>query len=385
METPHRLPDAVSLDQLRQATEKDAQQLPSRARNRKRVTLRRIIRDTLLTVPVLALLLWLLFLPGSQSEETLPQSSAQSAAQSAGIETAFDYLEVSGRVGATPVINLTKPISLAGAKERVYEEGKGRVIEDGQPVLLAITAFDGNSGELLNPSGRAKLQVGFATPENFERELLKAVVGHTEGSRVVVVRRLRDDKLAPGATSPFEIDVVDILPSIATGTPQDGVNGKPLTVELGEIGPRMTHQGEPPTNLATQLLLKGDGPQVEKGDKIVAQYIMSRWSDGVVRQSTWDRGVPELIDLSTAMPGLVQALTDQRVGSRIAITIPPDLATGEDTMTVVVDILGASAGVRETPKNANSSQSGNPSQSGAVVVDRAQSGQSHATSQSGAH
>ena len=43
--------------------------------------------------------------------------------------------------------------------------------------------------------------------------------------------------------------------------------------------------------------------------------------------------------MSDIMPGLLQLLVDQRVGSRLAITIPPDQATGDDTLCVVIDIL----------------------------------------------
>lgn len=330
--------------------------LPSRSeihgtRPRPRITLPRIIRDIAIILPLFVLLMWMVFYPSTQSAQ--PQQAAQSQPQSARIESAFDNLEVSGRVGATPVVTLKKPVSLVGVKERVYEEGKGRIIAEGQPVLLAITAFDGNSGELLNPSGRSKLQVGYALEEHFEPELLHAVIGRAEGTRIVMIRKIKDDALAPNATSPFEIDIVDILPSIATGVVQANNNGSPLQVDVGEAGPRVSHTGKAPANLTTQLLLKGEGAQVHSGDKIVAQYIMSRWSDGVVRQSSWDRGTPELIDLSTAMPGLVQGLIDQRVGSRVALTIPPDQATGEDTMVVVVDILGAAPGTEQ----ANQSQS----------------------------
>ena len=44
------------------------------------------------------------------------------------------------------------------------------------------------------------------------------------------------------------------------------------------------------------------------------------------------------------MKGLATALVDQKVGSRLAITIPPDLAAGDDTLCVVIDILGTEPG-----------------------------------------
>ena len=40
----------------------------------------------------------------------------------------------------------------------------------------------------------------------------------------------------------------------------------------------------------------------------------------------------------------VEALVDQRVGSRLVVTIPPELATGDDTLVAVVDVLGTSPG-----------------------------------------
>ena len=66
----------------------------------------------------------------------------------------------------------------------------------------------------------------------------------------------------------------------------------------------------------------------------------------------------------TAMTGLKQTLVDQRVGSRLAISIPPDLANGDDTLCIVIDILGAE------PASDNASQSGaSAEQTGATPSD----------------
>ena len=54
--------------------------------------------------------------------------------------------------------------------------------------------------------------------------------------------------------------------------------------------------------------------------------------------------MPAVVNLNTAMKGLTNALVDQKVGSRLAITIPPDLAAGDDTLCVVIDILGTEPG-----------------------------------------
>jgi len=275
--------------------------------------------------------------------DAVAASSARSEhpAQSGG---AADLVQVSGRQGATPVVTVTGPLDVVDLKVRELVAGDGREITEGSPVVLAITAFDGEDGTILSPQGRPQLRVGRADDQDLGGELAGQVIGRTEGSRLVFVRRVAasqsGEAQVPGG---IEVDVVDVLPSVATGEEEpgeaDAAQG-PLTVTLGDDGPIMSHQGAAPSDLATQVLLRGDGAQVGDGDAVVAQFIVAGWSDGIVRSSTWATGVPQSIDLATVMPGLRDALVDQRVGSRIAVTIPPDQASGDDTLCTVVDILG---------------------------------------------
>ena len=123
----------------------------------------------------------------------------------------------------------------------------------------------------------------------------------------------------------------------------DGEQPHEATIALAlcaPIKPVIAHSGSAPSAVTTQVLLQGSGPQVASGDQVVAQYIVTDWDSATVRSSTWSNGMPQLISLDTTMAGLRDALTDQRVGSRIAVTIPPDQAEGDDTLCVVVDILG---------------------------------------------
>ena len=117
-------------------------------------------------------------------------------------------------------------------------------------------------------------------------------------------------------------------------------------------GPLISHIPTLPGGVTTQALIKGDGVQVHEGDRVVAQFTVIGWTDGVVRVSTWETGVPAVVNLNTAMKGLANALVDQKVGSRLAITIPPDLAAGDDTLCVVIDILGTEPGSSPTGNNA---------------------------------
>ncbi|PID98226.1 MAG: peptidylprolyl isomerase [Actinobacteria bacterium] len=288
--------------------------------------------------------------------ERAPQSTVT---ETRTLPSVFDNIEVSGRVGAIPVVDIKGPVTVSGFKRHVVESGQGREISADTPVLVSVTAFDGESASTLSPAGQPQLFVGRADETTLGPELLSVVVGAREGSRTIVVRLLEEKGRAPGATSPYEIDVVDVLPAIATGTEVPDTHDSPLSVKVGEEGPSISHGDAAPASLTTQLLLKGEGRQVTKDDRVVAQFIVQGWSDGQVRSSTWSTGVPELLALDDVMQGLAQSLVDQHVGSRLAITIPPDLATGDDTLCVVVDILGT-----EPPKQADdASMSGETSQS----------------------
>ena len=281
-------------------------------------------------------LAWWAFHPRPAANE----ASAPEAATQSPTLALFDRVTVSGRVGATPTLEIKAPLEIDGFKARVLEEGSGREITEGSPVLVSVTAFDGTSGRMLSESGRPQMSLGIVGSGQINDDLSRLVTGKREGTRVLAFRSIT---MGDGSTNTIEVDVVDILPSIATGTSVDASVG-PLSVEMSPEGPIISHIDALPGGVTTQTLMKGDGVQVHEGDRVVAQFTVLGWTDGTVRVSTWETGVPEVINLGTAMKGLATALVDQKVGSRLAITIPPDLAAGDDTLCVVIDILGTEPG-----------------------------------------
>ena len=277
--------------------------------------------------------------------QTMP--GADATAQSTTLPL-FDRVTVSGRVGATPTIDIKAPLDVDGFKARVIEEVTGREITEGSPVLVSVTAFDGTSGRMLSESGRPQMSLGIVGSDQISSDLAMLVTGKHEGSRILAFRTVA---MGDGSPNTREIDVVDILPSIATGTSVDATVG-PMSVEMSPEGPLISHIATLPGGVTTQALIKGDGVQVHEGDRVVAQFTVLGWTDGVVRVNTWETGVPAVVNLNTAMKGLTNALVDQKVGSRLAITIPPDLAAGDDTLCVVIDILGTEPGTSTAGDNA---------------------------------
>ena len=246
----------------------------------------------------------------------------------------LERIQVSGNVGRVPILKLSEPVSVSETKTKLLERGGGRQITKGAPLLVSITSFSGENGHVLSTNQRSTFDVGPAETQSFEPELLDGVIGKTEGSRVLFVRPVTNK-----GQRTTEINVVDILPSVAWG---DAVKdpGKPLKVTMTEAGPRPSHDGQkPPADLTVQTLVTGGGQQVRADDTVLVQYLAARWDDSVEISSTWATGIPKMIPLRTAMAGVEQALLDQRVGTRLAITIPPDQASGDSTLMVIIDIL----------------------------------------------
>lgn len=249
-------------------------------------------------------------------------------------ESWVDRIHVSGSVGRIPTLSLSGPVSVASSKMIELETGNGREITADSPLIVSITSFDGETGQLLSAEGRGRVQVGSANSETFDPTLLDGVIGKTEGSRVLFVR-----PVSSGTDRKTELNVVDIMHSAASGEAVEDPGG-PLKVTMTETGPNIAHEdGDPPSTLTVQTLVRGDGQQVQSEDNVLVQYVTASWGDSVVHESTWWTGVPQVLNMKSAMPGVRVALLDQRVGTRVAITIPPEQASGDATLTMVVDII----------------------------------------------
>lgn len=123
----------------------------------------------------------------------------------------------------------------------------------------------------------------------------------------------------------------------------------------GEFGvkPTLTFPATPaPTELQVSVLHEGDGEVVEAGDKLVCHYFGQVW-DGPVFDTSFDRGqtVGFPIGVGAVIQGWDQGLVGQRVGSRVLLVIPADLAYGARgipqagipggaTLVFVTDIVG---------------------------------------------
>lgn len=119
--------------------------------------------------------------------------------------------------------------------------------------------------------------------------------------------------------------------------------------------PQLTFpSGGAPEGLVVKVLSQGDGAEVKAGDTIVVNYLGQAW-DGGVFDNSYDRGatIDFPIGVGAVIGGWDQGLVGQNIGSRVLLSIPPELAYGQRgvpqagiaggaTLVFVVDVVGVS-------------------------------------------
>jgi peptidylprolyl isomerase len=101
-------------------------------------------------------------------------------------------------------------------------------------------------------------------------------------------------------------------------------------------------------------IIAGNGPPVESGQSVKAQYVGVKWADGSQIDSTWDRGSTVEMSIGTGqvIPGFDRGLVGVTAGSRVLLVVPPKDGYGEagvpaagitatDTLVFVVDVLAS--------------------------------------------
>lgn len=109
-------------------------------------------------------------------------------------------------------------------------------------------------------------------------------------------------------------------------------------------------EGEPPTELVAEDIVKGKGPAAKPGDQLRMQYVGNSWSTSEQFDASWDRGQPFEFQLGAGMviPGWDQGLEGMRRGGRRLLVIPPEMGYGpsgqppaiapNETLVFVVDL-----------------------------------------------
>lgn len=105
------------------------------------------------------------------------------------------------------------------------------------------------------------------------------------------------------------------------------------------------------TKLTTKTLIEGKGAAVQKGQTLTVNYVGVSYADGTEFDSSWRSGqfFKFVFGTGGVIKGWDQGLAGAKVGSRVQLDIPADLAYGENptggqpagALRFVVDILAA--------------------------------------------
>lgn len=270
--------------------------------------------------------------------------------------TASDAVDVSGSLGASPVIDADGPFEVDRVERTVLLDGAGTRAAEGDLVEVALTLLNATTGDRAPGTARSRvlLSAGHTLPA-----LIAAIVCTPMESRLVAVvpaelayGSVGQPELAigPGDDVVFVIDVLAQVPLQAWGEPVALPDDFPgLTVDADEDGrPRVAIPAEDaPTELRSAVIREGDGPVLEAGQEFLVQFQALNWRTGEIFDETWG-DVPR--SLLTVLPGVDASLVGLPLGSRVVIVVPPadgfgsagspsSGIAGTDTVVYVVDLL----------------------------------------------
>lgn len=261
-------------------------------------------------------------------------------AQSQPSEPPEPPITVSGAFGRVPVATFDVPLPLTPTDSETLVEGEGRMLVADGPALLALTAYDGATGELLADRGAGEARTLLLSPEEVGEDVYPVLLGVAEGSRLLLTQPVTVQD-----ADRMLVLVIDVLHTRAQGEevePRQGFEDITITEDDGVPSIALPDR-EPPDTLAVGTVIRGEGRQVSAEHTVTMQYVAVVWPGGDIYDSTWADGqVPRTVDLAETLTGLRDGLVDQTVGSRVLILVPPAQGTGDQHLVFLVDILAVS-------------------------------------------
>ncbi|MFC8851235.1 MULTISPECIES: FKBP-type peptidyl-prolyl cis-trans isomerase [unclassified Micromonospora] len=187
-----------------------------------------------------------------------------------------------------------------------------------------------------------------------KKRRLQSILGALAGLAVVgvlitvfvVVNQGKDDAPEQPAAAPSASEPAEEQPT-APPAPQlpEGSDPALATKPKVEAG-----KGEL-TKLKVTTLIEGKGPAVKSGQQITTNYVGVFYKDGKEFDASWNGGQPATfpIGVGQVLKGWDQGLVGVKVGSRVQLDIPADLAYGKNppegypagALRFVVDVLAA--------------------------------------------
>ncbi len=304
------------------------------------------------------------------SATVIATSQPDTCESSDTVTTAASLVNV-GQVAETPVpeVFFPTPLKTTGTERLTIADGDGQQAANGSAVDFQVSVFFGVTNEFLTSSSYDSAQpvrrvVDSDSEDFFSRELHCA----TSGEQIVFTSTVadvfgpipEDDIIQNTSTVVVVVDVQQAYMPRPTGRASLPERGLPQVVDHPEGFHGISFpMAPPPSDLAIQTIIQGDGPVASDGDQVVVHFTGVVWETQSVFSSSFDQLTPitlSLVDGSLegattgVIGGVYQAILDARVGSRVLAVIPPEFGypAGSTppgvppgaTLVYVFDVLG---------------------------------------------
>lgn len=274
-----------------------------------------------------------------------------------------DAIAVTGQFGKEHEVTLDTPLKPAGMQRTIVKEGSDEPTQDGDHVELVISIFNGRDGEPVGaPAQEVTLQVG---NKDIYQVFAASYDCISPGSRVVVTAPVSDlygeDGEPEQGLSGDDVLVVvtDVLGTVDPADVEEPTvpdlpkpkrwKGTLPEVTFADEGPPtlVLPEEEPPSRLLLSILTEGTGDTVAATDTVVLHYQGTGWNSGEIFDQSYG-GTPAVFPVGGVVPGFAAALVDQKVGTRLVVSMPPELAYGTDpeahelggeTLVFIIEIL----------------------------------------------
>ncbi|WP_188194050.1 FKBP-type peptidyl-prolyl cis-trans isomerase [Nonomuraea sp. SYSU D8015] len=293
---------------------------------------------------------------GGTSASTGASPGASASASSFAVPSG---VKVAGDVGAKPTVTFPAGSPATKSSYEVIQSGTGAELKSGDRVVVNLTVYnwDGKGNAVQGSSYDTKVPETIPLNQQLPPVLVEGFTKVKHGGRLLAV--LANDSVpaqgTPSAqpTKVFVFDVVGTQPKAATGKEtKESIKGVEVVNPGGDKAPTLTTKTseKPPGELVVKTVIEGTGAKVKASQTLTVHYTGKIWGTDQQFDSSWDRGEPAQFPLGQVIKGWQQGLAGVPVGSRVVMSIPPDLGYGDQaqqnipaksTLVFVVDVLAA--------------------------------------------
>jgi peptidylprolyl isomerase len=290
----------------------------------------------------------------------------QAARTSAGSTVTIAQISVSGDAGKKPKVTVPAPLAVTKTERKVLITGTGPKAAAGQRVTINYVGINGADGKEFDTSYGQRPTSFVLDPKSNLKGLVDGLIGTPAGSRVLLAVPPRDgyglDGRPAAGIGPTDT-IVLVVDLTAVKTVLTKASGAPVAAKAGLPTVKRDRTGRPtislppsaaPSGLVSQLLIRGTGTKVARGQQITVHYTGMIWPGGKQFDSSWARKQPSTFTIGAGkvIAGWDRGLVGQPIGSQVLLIIPPDDGygaegrpdaeiSGTDTLVFVVDILDA--------------------------------------------